>query len=197
MVIPFVGAGDGVDDQRNIVVGNNGAFDSHRAGESHGGRRDGQDRGRVGHLQSRRCQGPSNLPFIRFVVTSEQDCHRFAIGDEDQGLNHLFRFAFQQFTNRFNAADIRSMQPGNRFRVRRRGNHRRLTSGFCPFQIGGIVRFLAEHDSVFAVGRRDHEFMRCVSADRTAFRFHRQKIESAPREDAAVGTVHLLINFVQ
>ena len=61
---------------------------------------------------------------------------------------------------------------------------------------GALVGLLAEDDPVFTVRCRNHEFVRSIAADGTAFGFNRQVVQPATREDAAISAVHLLIDFV-
>ena len=117
VLVFLVRAGDGVDEQRHVVVSDDGAFDADRAGKSDGCSRHLQDRRGIGQFQRGGSQCAANLAFIGRVVASHQHGDRLAVGDVDQRLDHLLRLALQQLADRFDAADLRRVDLRDRLRV--------------------------------------------------------------------------------
>ncbi len=193
-----VGPGDAVDHGLDVAVGQQGdlLLHAHRPGKTDRGPGHALDGGRVGQLDARGGGGAADLALVGVVVAAQQHGDRFAVGQVDEGLDHVLRPAAEKLAHLLDGAGPGGGHLGERLPRHLRG-HRVAAADLRPLLVGRVAAMGAMEHDVFTVFRRHHEFMAGVAADGAAFRLDRQVTQPGAIEDAAIGRVHLLVAPVQ
>ena len=191
MVILLVGAHDKILHVHQGIVGKDPALDADGPGKPARRLRDLQNHVIHGQFQFIAAKEIFHFNFINFFVAPDQDCYRFAVGVENQCLDHILRCHLQKSANLLNRSDIGRVDLLQRKEVLcvslflfRPGNLR-------LFKVRRVITSGTINHGIFTGIGRDEKFMGEAATDAARVRLNRPEFKATAREDPVVGIKHL------